>query len=99
MKKNLVISTITAGLLVSVNVQAADSLSTMFSEGKTSGQIRAFSVDREYQGTAGNTTHRSAHAVGGHLKFETSEYNGLTLGTAVYTTNGLGNMKIQLMVI
>lgn len=91
MNKNLVISTITAGLLASVNVQAADSLSTMFSEGKTSGQIRAFSVDREYQGTSGNTTHRNAHAVGGHLKFQTAEYHGLSLGAGFHTTVGVFN--------
>jgi hypothetical protein len=61
----------------------------MFSEGKTSGQIRMFWVDREYQGTAGNKTHRDATAVGGFLKFETAAYEGLSLGTAFYTSNGL----------
>ena len=93
MKKNLVISTITAGLLVSVNVQAADSLSTMFSEGKVSGEIREFSINREVLKSASDNYTRSANAIGGHLKFETADYNGLSFGTAAYTTNGFLNDK------
>lgn len=87
--KKITLSVAALGLIVSAN--AADDLSSMFSEGKASGQIREFSVDREYQGTAGNTTHRKANAIGGHLKFETGDYKGLTLGTAFYTTNGFLN--------
>jgi hypothetical protein len=28
-------------------------------------------------------------AIGGYLKYETADFNGLSLGTAFYTTNGL----------
>ena len=49
MKKNIVISTIAVGLLSSINVQAADDLSSMFSEGKVSGQIREFSISRSVE--------------------------------------------------
>ena len=87
MNKKLMLSAIAIGLISSANVNAAENLSTMFSEGKVSGQVRMFYLDREYQGTAGNTTHRNAYAVGGNLKFETAEFNGLSLGTAFYTTN------------
>lgn len=90
MKKNIAISVITIGLLSSVNVNAAEDLSSMFSEGKTSGQIRTFSIDREYNGSAGNTTHRNGTALGGKLKFETAAYEGLSFGTALYTTNEVG---------
>lgn len=84
--------TVSLSLLASalvVNAMAADSLESMFKEGKASGQIRYFYVDREYQGTAGNKTHRDAMAIGGYLKYETGDFKGLSLGTALYTTNGL----------
>lgn len=89
MKKQIVLSATLVALMGSTNVNAAEDLSTMFSEGKTSGQIRSFWVDREYQGTAGNTTHRDGWAVGGHLKYETADYEGLSFGTAFYTSNAL----------
>jgi imipenem/basic amino acid-specific outer membrane pore len=87
--KKITLSAVALGLLVSA--QAVEDLSSMFSEGKTSGQIREFSVDREYQGSAGSTTHRRGNAIGGHLKFETADYKGLSFGAAAYTTNGFLN--------
>lgn len=87
MKKYISISAITVGLLSSVNVNAADDLSSMFSEGKVSGQVRMFSIDRKYQGSKGNTTHRNATAIGGNLKFETADFHGLFLGAGAYSTN------------
>jgi hypothetical protein len=89
MKKHIWLSISMSGLIFSASVQAADNLSTMLSEGEVSGQIRAFHVDREYQGTSGNDTHRNATAIGGHLKFVTDEFNGFSAGVAVYGTNGL----------
>ena len=62
-------------------------LSSMFSEGKTSGQVRMFYVDRQYQGGGGADTHRNDLALGGHLKFETAERNGFSFATSFYTTN------------
>jgi hypothetical protein len=91
MKRYISMSAITIGLLSSVNGYAAEDLSSMFSEGKVSGQVRAFSIDREYQGSAGNTSHRNATALGGNLKFETAAYEGLSLGTALYTTNEIAS--------
>ncbi len=77
-------------LLVSVmtlNSHAADDLAGMFKEGKAGGQIRAFYIDRDYSGIV--STHRDATAIGGYLKYETGAWNGLNLGAAFYTTNGL----------
>ncbi|MBU1659103.1 OprD family porin [bacterium] len=91
MKKYIALSAISVGLLSSVNAFGAEDLSTMFSQGKTSGQIRMFSIDREYQGTSGATTHRNATAIGGNLKLETADYSGLSLGTAFYTTNKIAS--------
>ena len=92
MKKNIVISTIAVGLLSSINVQAADDLSSMFSEGKVSGQIREFSISRSVDDTRSSKSDytRKANAIGGHLKFETADYKGLSFGTAFYTTHGFG---------
>jgi imipenem/basic amino acid-specific outer membrane pore len=72
-----------------VNATAADSLESMFKEGKASGQIRAFYIDRDYSGLV--STHRNATAIGGYLKYETGGWNGLNLGAAFYTSNGLGD--------
>ena len=91
MKNRLAMSLVAVGLLGSVNTFAAEDLSSMFSEGKTSGQVRMFSIDRKYQGSAGNTLHRNATALGGHLKFETADYEGLSLGAAFYTTNRIAS--------
>ncbi|WP_373070680.1 OprD family outer membrane porin [Sulfurimonas sp.] len=90
MKSSIFVINITAGLLSFVNIQAADDISSMFSNGKASGQIREFSINRKYQGSAGTTTHRSANAVGGKLKYETDELKGVSLGASFYTTNGFG---------
>ena len=90
MKKHIVLSAMTIGLLSSVNVYGAEDLSSMFSEGKTSGEIRMFHIDREYEGGSGADTHRNSTAIGGKLKFETGSYQGLSLGAALYTTNDIG---------
>jgi hypothetical protein len=71
--------------IMAVNAMAADDLAGMFKEGKASGQIRFFYVDRDYS----PGVHRDATAIGGHLKYETDGWNGVSLGAAFYTTNGL----------
>ncbi len=95
MKKQIAISVIAVGLLSSMNVQAADDLSSMFSEGKASGQIREFSIARytKYNDSANVDNDSISHALGGHLKFETSDFKGLSLGTAFYTTNRIGGLS------
>jgi len=87
--KKITLSIFTLGLMVSAN--ATEDLSLMFSEGKTSGQIREFTIDREYQGSSGASTHRKGNAIGGHLKLETADYKGVSIATAFYTTNGFLN--------
>lgn len=89
MKKYMKLSAVAIGLLSSLNANAADDLSAMFTEGKTSGQIREFTVSRnnDFSSSADNYT-RNANAIGGYLKFETAAYKGLSAGAALYTTNG-----------
>jgi len=84
--KRIALSAMALGLMGSINVQAAEDLSSMFSEGKTSGQIRMFHINRDDNTKAGK---QIGTALGGHLKFETADYKGLSLGTAFYTTNGM----------
>lgn len=97
MKKNIALSAIVVGLLSSASVQAADDLSSMFKNGKTSGQIREFTINRNVTDTrsAKDSYERKANAIGGHLKFVTDDFKGLSFGTAFYTTNGfwLGDTK------
>jgi hypothetical protein len=89
MTNKIILTTAIASILKTVTVHAADTLDAMFLDGKISGQIRTFWVDREYQGTAGNDTHRDGVALGGHLKYETAEYHGLSIGAAGYTSNAI----------
>ncbi len=87
--KKIVIFTV-ATLTATTTINAAENLSSMFSEGKVSGQIREFSISRsvEYSDSSKKDYTRKANAIGGYLKFETADYKGLSLGTALYTTNG-----------
>ena len=89
--KKIALSVVALGLISSVN--AAEDLSSMFTEGKTSGQIREFTISRSVTDTRSSKEdyRRSANAIGGHLKFETADYKGLSFGTAFYTTNGFLN--------
>lgn len=80
--------TVRLSLLASVfvlNAHAADDLAGMFKEGKASGQIRAFYIDRDYSPGA----HRDGLSLGGYLKYETGSFSGLSAGAAFYTTNKL----------
>lgn len=82
MKKGIALS---LSAMMAVSAYAADSIETMFSEGKVSGQVRMFHIDRAYNGYV--TTHRNATAIGGKLNYETASLNGLSVGAGFYTTN------------
>ncbi len=88
--KHIALSVVVLGAISCVN--AAQDLSSMFSEGKASGQIREFSISRSVTDsrTAKDDYTRSGNAIGGYLKFETADYAGFNMGTALYTTNGFG---------
>ncbi len=80
--------TVSLSLLASalvVNTMAADDLAGMFKEGKASGQIRAFYINRDFN----PGVDRDGLALGGYLKYETGSYSGLSAGAAFYTTNKL----------
>lgn len=80
--------TVRLSLLASVlvlNTHAADDLAGMFKEGKASGQIRAFYIDRDYAPGA----NRDGLSLGGYLKYETGSFAGFSAAAAFYTTNKL----------
>ncbi len=79
-----------ASITAMTALQAAENLSSMFSEGQASGQIREFSISRSVEDTRSSKSDytRKANAIGGHLKYETADFKGLSFGTAFYTTNG-----------
>jgi len=74
-------------LLSTLGAQAADSFEEAVKNAKTSGQIRAFYIDRTYEGAIENN--RNSMAIGGSLGIETEQYKGLSVGMKYYTTNGL----------
>ena len=91
MKKSIILSAVVVGLFSSAN--AADSVKSMFSNAKTSGQIREYSISRtmDYSNATKDDYTRSANAIGGHLRFESAVYDGVSFTTAFYTTNGFAN--------
>ena len=97
MKIQTALSAAALGVLCAINAHGADDLSAMFSEGKTSGQIRMFYIDRQYQGGSGADTHRNSLAIGGHLKYELAAWNGLSAAAALYTTNRLHTFDLDVV--
>lgn len=85
--KHITFSFVTIALL-SNSAVAVDSLAEAFSNGKTSGQIRTFYIDRTYTGSIENN--RNSLALGGNLGFETAAMSGVSIGAKFYTTNALG---------
>ena len=58
MKKRLMLSAIAISAIATAHVNAADDLSSMFSQGKVKGEIRAFFIGREDQGRGGKGRER-----------------------------------------
>ncbi len=73
--------------LLTLSVNAADNLAEAFKNAKTTGQVRAFYIDRTYDGKIINN--RNSLAIGGNLGFETEQFKGLSLGARFYTTNSI----------
>ena len=90
--KKIVLSVVAASTVASIGSFAADDLASAFKEGKASGQIRAFYINRDYdkRNESATVKDRAAFAVGGKLGFETAPVYGVSAGAMFYTTNGLG---------
>ncbi len=89
--KKIVLSMVAASTVATIGSFAADDLAGAFKDGKASGQIRAFYINRAYdfQGGATNDFTRDGLALGGKLAYETAPLYGISVGAAFYTTNKL----------
>ena len=76
MKKTVLMS------MAAVSALTASSIDEAFVAGKTSGQIRTAYTSMEYD-AGGND---NATTLGGILKYETADWNGLKLGAAAYVS-------------
>ncbi|WP_324170634.1 OprD family outer membrane porin [Sulfurimonas sp.] len=89
MKKiSLVLATL---LTASVSV-SADTIKEAFENGKASGQLKAFYINRSYDWGSGFGKNPSQYtrdglSVGGHLGYKTGKYYGFDAGATFYTTN------------
>lgn len=80
-KRSLVLAALlSAGVSVS-----ADTITEAFAQGKASGELKAFYINRTYDGVLTQT--RDGLSVGGHLNYNTAKYYGFDVGATFYTTN------------
>lgn len=91
MKKTM-LSMVTLSLLSSSMI-AADSLESAFKEGKVSGQIRTFWIERDYSKSSSGKYERDGTALGGKFGFETAPLYGISAGAVFYTSNKLDDMS------
>ena len=95
--KKIVLSVVAASTVASIGSFAADDLASAFKEGKASGQIRAFYINRDYTfadstgttATSNKDLDRDGLALGGKLGFETAPVYGVSAGAVFYTTNAM----------
>lgn len=86
-----------AAIMAASSVYAADkeaeaqNIAEIFSKAKTSGEIRLGYVAQDND----DATKNKNGAAGGHLAIETASLNGISFGTAFYTTNRLQSKDID----
>lgn len=87
--RKIALSIVAASLITSS--YAADSLDEAFKNGKFNGHIRAFYIDRNWQGALESAKiDYDAVAVGVDLHFETDSYYGFSAGIGLYSDNDFG---------
>ena len=81
---------LTASLLVTSGF-AAESLDEAFKNGTFNAHVRAFYIDRNWQGALESAkTNYSAFAVGVDLHYQTADYKGFSAGIGLYSDNDFG---------
>ena len=92
--RKITLSLAVAATVATTGSFAASDLEGAFKEGKTSGQIRAFYINRDYdkrnETPSSATQDRSAFTLGGKLGYETAPLHGISAGAMFYTVNGMG---------
>lgn len=94
--KKVVLSFVVASTVATIGSFAASDLAGAFKEGKASGQVRAFYINRDYAfadskgaATSNSNLDRDGLALGGKIGFETAPLYGVSAGAVFYTTNKL----------
>ncbi len=89
--KKIVLSLVAASTVATIGSFAASDMAEMFKEGKVSGQVRTFYINRAYdfQGGATNDYTRDGLALGGKIGYETAPLHGISAGAVFYTSNKL----------
>ena len=67
-------------------MHGADSFDTWFKEGNVSGNLRYYYIETNKDFITGEQNSAHSNAVGGQLKYATSKWKGLQLGTTFMTT-------------
>ena len=84
--KRIILSAVAVVAMASVS-SASDDIGASLKDGKFSMDARAFYFNRDYDKTSG----REALTVGGTIKYESKAFNGLKIGTALSTSNLVGD--------
>jgi imipenem/basic amino acid-specific outer membrane pore len=99
--RKVTLSLAAVSILATTGSFAADDLASAFKEGKASGQIRAFYINRDYTfanssgvATSNKNSDRDGLALGGKLGFETAPVYGIAAGAVFYTTNKMDNKEV-----
>lgn len=95
--KKVMLSIAAASTVTAIGSFAADDLAGAFKDGKVSGQVRAFYINRAYDfqnGTASDYS-RDGLALGGKIGFETAPLHGISAGVVFYTSNKLDDESAE----
>jgi len=93
--KKIALSLVAVSALSVTSSFAANDLEGMFKEGKASGQVRAFYINRATDTTGVATVNRDGLALGGKVGYTTGSLYGISAGAVFYTSNKLdGESKI-----
>ena len=92
--KKVVLSFVVASTVATIGSFAASDLAGAFKEGKASGQVRAFYINRDYAfadpkgaATSNSNLDRDGLALGGKIGFETAPLFCVSAGAVFDTTN------------
>jgi len=88
MKKKISISLVILGFLSSINLNAADSFESWFSEGKAKGNIKYYYIQTDKDHANSPSTSAYANTIGGQLSYTTANWSGFSSGATFMTTNG-----------
>jgi len=85
-------SLLAAAVLITSSSLGADSIKDAFAQGKVSGELKSFYINRSYDWGDGFAKDPSGYtrdglSVGGHLNYNTASYYGFDVGATFYTTN------------